>query len=67
MIQLLLEIIKKKCDNEELFQIVYSLLGEYNAKEDTFQYKEEHYKCEKETKKTEYGEQIIYTCNYEEE
>ena len=30
----LLEIIKKKCDNEELFQIVYSLLGEYNANYD---------------------------------
>ena len=27
----LLDIIKKKCDNEELFQSVYSLLGEYNS------------------------------------
>ena len=27
----LLDIIKKKCDNEELFQIIYSLLGEYNT------------------------------------
>ena len=27
----LLEIIKKKCDNEELFKSVYSLLGEYNT------------------------------------
>ena len=30
----LLEIIKKKCDNEELFQSVYSLLGEYNTNYD---------------------------------
>ena len=30
----LLEIIKKKCDNEELFQNVYSLLGEYNTNYD---------------------------------
>ena len=30
----LLEIIKKKCDNEELFQSVYSLLGEYNSNYD---------------------------------
>ena len=27
----LLDIIKKKCDNEELFQSVYSLLSEYNS------------------------------------
>jgi hypothetical protein len=30
----LLEIIKKKCDNEELFQNVYSLLSEYNTNYD---------------------------------
>ena len=30
----LLEIIKKRCNNEELFQIVYSLLGEYNSNYD---------------------------------
>ena len=30
----LLEIIKKKCDNEELFKSVYSLLGEYNTNYD---------------------------------
>ena len=30
----LLEIIKKKCDNEELFKSVYSLLGEYNSNYD---------------------------------
>ena len=30
----LLEIIKKKCDNEELFQSVYSLLSEYNTNYD---------------------------------
>ena len=31
----LLEIIKKKCDNEELFKSVYSLLGEYNCNYDS--------------------------------
>ena len=30
----LLEIMKKKCDNEELFKSVYSLLGEYNSNYD---------------------------------
>ena len=30
----LLEIIKKKCDNEELFQSVYSLLSDYNSNYD---------------------------------
>lgn len=30
----LLEIIKKKCDNEELFKIVYSLMSEYNSNYD---------------------------------
>ena len=30
----LLEIIKKKCDNEELFKSVYSLLGEFNSNYD---------------------------------
>ena len=30
----LLEIIKKKCDNEELFKSVYSLLSEYNSNYD---------------------------------
>ena len=29
-----MEIIKKKCDNEELFKIVYSLLSEYNSNYD---------------------------------
>ena len=30
----LLEIIKKKCDNEELFQSIYSLLSDYNSNYD---------------------------------
>ena len=41
--------------------------GEYYAKEDTIKYNDENYSCTKEIEKTEYGERIIYTCNYKEE
>lgn len=42
------------------------LEGEYNAVDDTLKYNEEGYSCKKEIEKTEYGERIIYTCNYQE-
>ncbi|MBP3841467.1 MAG: helix-turn-helix transcriptional regulator [Bacilli bacterium] len=49
-------------------KVVFSwgLEGEYNAVDDTLKYNKEGYSCKKEIEKTEYGERIIYTCNYQE-
>ena len=41
--------------------------GEYNALDDTIKYYDDDYSCNKEIEKTEYGERIIYVCNYKEE
>ena len=43
------------------------LEGEYNVKDDTIRYNADNYSCNKDIEKTEYGEKIIYTCNYKEE
>lgn len=40
---------------------------EYNAMEDAIKNTEENYSCKKEIEVTEYGERLIYTCNYIEE
>ena len=43
------------------------LEGEYNAINDTIHYEEDGYTCAKNIEVTEYGERIIYTCDYIEE
>lgn len=40
------------------------LKEQYNAIDDTIKYEEENYSCIKELEKTEYGDRIIYTCDY---
>ena len=45
----------------------YGLQGNYNAIDDTIKYDEENYSCKKTIEATEYGERIIYTCDYKEE
>ena len=42
------------------------LLGEYNGIDDTIKYSVDNYSCIKEIENTEYGERIIYNCNYKE-
>lgn len=44
----------------------YGLKGEYNAIDDSIKYDDENYSCNKEIEKTEYGERIIYSCDYKE-
>ena len=43
------------------------LIGEYNAIDDSIKYDREDYICKREIEVTEYGDRIVYTCNYTEE
>ena len=44
-----------------------SLMGEYNAKDDSIHYDVDNYACKREVEVTPNGERIIYTCNFIEE
>ena len=50
------------CENKVHFK--NGLKGQYNAIDDSIKYDNENYSCIKELEKTEYGDRIIYTCDY---
>ena len=67
-----LHLIEENKNNQEIEIITHTdkvyfkngLKGQYNAIDDTIKYEEENYSCIKELEKTEYGDRIIYTCDY---
>ena len=68
----LLYLVKEERDNniinitikEDKVYFPRGLNGKYYAIDDTIKYNEENYSCKKEIEVTEYGERLIYTCNY---
>ena len=61
------EINENEIDVSTVLDKVYfknGLNGEYYAFDDSIKYNEPNYSCNKEIEKTEYGERIIYICDY---
>ena len=56
-------IIKVTIKNDKVF-FTNGLEGSYNGIDDTIKYNVENYSCKKEIEVTEYGDRIIYTCDY---
>lgn len=71
----LLYLVDEKRENNEInilikdFKVYFrgNIGVEYNALDDTIKYESDDYSCKKEMEVTEYGERIIYTCDYKEE
>lgn len=71
----LLYLVEEKRDNNEIniiekdYKVYFKgdINVDYNALDDTIKYESDVYSCKKEIEVTEYGERIIYTCDYKEE
>ena len=67
-----LYLIEKNVDGNEINIITHlekvyfenGLDGEYNAIDDSIKYDAEDYSCTKKIEKTEFGDRIVYTCDY---